>query len=514
MKDKLQVLAAKMARSAAASRALLVFMLLLGLAAGGVLTRGAKTRADSAAPGAAPLAIPTPAQLSSAFAQIAAQLRPSVVNINTESTMKQAGPRRGRPGFDGEDPFEQFFGPFGNPFGTAPRGNLRQRSLGSGIVVDRQGYILTNQHVVKGADRIQVKFADDPKPYEAKLIGSDSETDLAVIKVNAGKALAPAGLGNSDGMNVGDWVLAIGSPFSLEQTVTAGIISARNRDVGGSQFQHFLQTDAAINPGNSGGPLVNMAGQVIGINTMIVSNGGAWEGIGFALPSTTAIRVYDQIIKTGHVSRGSIGIQFVNDENRNPALLRALGVKQGVVVDDVKAGSPADKAGLKSGDVIVAVNGTPVKDGNDLVTRISDTPPGTTLRIQYARDGKTAETTVTVADRASLFGNQNAEEANSGRSDEASGVKFGLSLQELTPELAERLGHRSAGGVVVAAVEPNSFADDIGMVRGDVILEIQRQPVRSISDVRRIQSTLKPGQDVVFRVRRGGNALFLAGTLK
>ena len=519
MNSKMDDLLAQVRQQKWLSLLVILATLAAGIIIGTVITHGAKAREQVVAPGAAPLSVPAPAQLSSAFVQIAKAVRPAVVNINTQSTIKQPTVRRRPPSRDREqDPFEDFFDRFFDfgPFG--PQGDIRQRSLGSGIVVDKNGYILTNRHVVEKADKIQVKMLNDPNQYEAKVIGSDLETDLAVIKIEPKSALVPATLGNSEGINVGDWVLAIGSPFGLEETVTAGIISAKSRDLpGAGQFQHFLQTDAAINPGNSGGPLVNMAGQVIGVNTAIVTQRGSYEGVGFALPSNTAIQVYNQIIKHGRVSRGSIGIEFQSEASENPALLRSYGVKQGVIIGNVRPNSPADKAGLKTEDVIVAVDNVPIKTGNDLVTKIAETPVGNKVRVRYVRNGKEYEATVTVGERAEIFKDLVGEPEEEARGGEAGEAKFGFTLQNLTPEMASRLGLSGTEGVVVTDVDPGSFAEDIGIVRGDIIVAIQRQPVRSVDDLRRIQRGLKSKDDVVFKVMRrtGGRfaTFFPAGTL-
>jgi serine protease Do len=527
MNPKFDDLMARLRRQKLLSLAVILFTLAAGIVIGTVITNGVKARDQVVAPGATPLPIPPLTKLDSPFVAIAKTLSPAVVNINTQSTIKgrsSLGRRRQQQPRDQQqqqDPFEDFFDRFFG--GQAPQGDVRQRSLGSGIIVDKNGYILTNHHVVEKADRIQVKLQDDPKQYDAKLIGSDQETDLAVIKIDADKPLVPAKLGNSDGIRVGDWAVAIGSPFGLEETVTVGIISAKSRDLpGAGQFQHFLQTDAAINPGNSGGPLVNMAGEVIGVNTAIITDRGSYEGVGFALPSNEAIKVYNQIIKTGRMSRGSIGIEFRPENETTPALLRSFGVKEGVVVQDVRDGGPAHKAGMKSGDVIVAVNGAPIKNGDQLVAKISETPPGSTVRIRYIRDGKPAEAALTIADREKLFGNQSAEAQENQEPGGATQVRFGLTLQNLTPEMADQQGLGNVQGVVVSDVEANSFAEDAGVARGDIITEIiiagSHEPVRSVDDVRRIQRALKPKQELAFKVLRRGRAgryspFFLSGTL-
>jgi serine protease Do len=366
--------------------------------------------------------------MSNTFSQIAKQLEPSVVNINTESTIKNVHRRRGGQGGGDDDDsgsMEDFFNRFfggpggqgagpGGPGGpTGPDGGaIRERSLGSGVVVDTKGYILTNRHVVEKADRIRVRFQDDPPgvQHDAKVIGTDQETDLAVIKVEVEHPLPMAKMGNSDAIQVGDWVLAIGSPFGQAGTVTAGIVSAKGRDiVPGRQFQTFIQTDAAINPGNSGGPLVNLNGEVIGINTAILSETNAYAGIGFALPSKTVIEVYNQLTGPEHkVSRGSIGIMF--DAVENPAIARVYGAGSGVTVSSVVAGSPADQAGLKVGDTITTVDGKKVSKGSELVADIASRKPGSKVALGFLRNGKAQDTTVTIADRAKLFAQRLGED--------------------------------------------------------------------------------------------------------
>jgi serine protease Do len=387
-------------------------------------------------------------------------------------------------------------------------------------VVDSKGYIVTNRHVVEKADRIRVRLQDDPPgvQHDAKVIGSDQETDLAVIKIDVEHALPTVKLGNSDGMQVGDWVLAVGSPFGLSATVTAGIVSAKGRNiVPNRQFQSFIQTDAAINPGNSGGPLVNMDGEVIGINTAILTDTNAYAGVGFALPSNTVVQVYNQLTGPEHrVQRGSIGIEFSAQEN--PAISRVYGVQSGITISSVVAASPADRAGLKVGDTIVSVDGKPIKNGDELVADIASRRPGAKVNLGYVRNGKKEETTVTVADRAKLFASRLGEEEEGGEEAAPKQSKFGATVRPLTPEMADRLNVPSGKGVVVQDVKPGSFADDVGLTRGDIILEINKQPVNSEEDFDHVQSSLKSGQDVVFLVRqRGGGrndgTIFLAGTL-
>jgi len=495
----------------------------IGILIGTVVSVGVKGQERRSSSDATPLTVPSPKQMSNQFSQIAKTLEPAVVNINTESTIKPTARRRGQtPGGDedqgGENPFGDFFDKFfGNPDNAGP---IRERSLGSGVIVDSKGYIVTNRHVIEKADRIRVRLQDDPPgvQHDAKVIGSDQETDLAVIKIEVEHALPTAKIGNSDGMQVGDWVLAVGSPFGLQATVTAGIVSAKDRNiVPNRQFQSFIQTDAAINPGNSGGPLVNMDGEVIGINTAILTDTNAYAGVGFALPSNTVASVYNQLTGPEHrVQRGSIGIEFNAQEN--PAISRVYGVQSGITISSVVAGSPADRAGLKVGDTIVSVDGKPIKNGDELVGDIASRKPGAKVNLGYIRGGKKEEAAVTVADRAKLFASRLGEEEENGEESTPKQSKFGATVRPLTPEMADRLNVPSGRGVIVQDVKPGSFADDVGLTRGDIILEINKQPVNSDDDFDRIQSSLKSGQDVVFLVRqRGGGrndgTIFLAGTL-
>jgi serine protease Do len=495
--------------------------LTVGILIGTVISKGVKGQ-EKKSSDATPLSIPSPQQLSNQFSQISKQLEPTVVNINTESTIKNPH-RRGRGGNpeqpDDQDPFGDFFDKFfGGQQGNGP---IRERSLGSGVIVDAKGYIVTNRHVVEKADRIRVKLMDDPPGtfHDAKVIGADQETDLAVIKIESEKPLPVAKLGNSDSMEVGDWVLAVGSPFGLSSTVTAGIVSAKGRNiVPNRQFQSFIQTDAAINPGNSGGPLVNMAGEVIGINTAILTDTNAYAGVGFAMPSNTVVNVYNQLIAPDHrVARGSIGIMFNAAEN--PAISRVYGAGAGgVTISAVTAGSPAEQAGLKVGDTIVSVDGKAVKNGDELVSDIASRKPGSKVNLGFVRNGKKQEAAVTVTDRAKLFAARLGEDDENGEAEAPKESKLGLTVRAITSEMAERLDIPSGKGVIVQDIKPSSFADDVGLTRGDVILEINKQPVNSEDEFNRISSSLKSGQDVVFLVRQRGSGrqdgtIFLAGTL-
>ncbi|MGD1155090.1 MAG: Do family serine endopeptidase [Terriglobia bacterium] len=503
----------------------------IGILIGTVVSRGVRAaRSSPVAADAKPLPMPSPAELSNSFSQIADRIEDAVVNINTETTVRVSRRRFHSPD---DSPFNDFFDRFfqGNPdspFG----GDFRQQSLGSGVILDRNGYILTNYHVItqnaedKPVDRISVTLhGDGVTRYKAKIIGSDKWTDLAVIKIDAGKLLKAAELGDSDAMRVGDWVLAVGSPFGLDSTVTAGIVSAKGRDIEGGtqgQFKRFLQTDAAINPGNSGGPLVNLAAQVVGINTAIATRRGSYDGVGFAIPSNTARKVYNALITSGAVKRGAIGVQF--QAQANPALLRSFGTDHGIVVDSVQPDTPADRAGLKRGDVIVSVNGQAVQSGDELVSLVSDTEVGKKLRVEYLRDGKRATTEVEVGDRNQIIGENRPggeEERGEEASPQGSGV-LGLAVRNLTrdqaQELADQLHLDAKQGVLVVDVQVSGFGSDLGVERGDVILTINRHPLSSVDDYNRLQAQLKSGSDVLLLVaRRSGprtfTTLFLADRL-
>ena len=491
--------------------------LAVGIIMGTLLSLGVRAARPAAfAPDAVPLPPPSPAELSNSFAKIADSLEPAVVNINTETTVRTSDLRRFHSPKDA--PFGDFFDRFfGSPEDNSAPRDFRQQSLGSGVILDKNGYILTNYHVITqdGLDRpvdrirVQIHGDDDGKGYEAKIVGSDKWTDLAVVKINAGRELTPARFGESDSMRVGDWVLAIGSPFGLESTVTAGIISAKGRSIEGGpegQFKRFLQTDAAINPGNSGGPLVNMAGQVIGINTAIATRRGSYDGVGFAIPSDTARKVYNSIITTGTVRRGAIGVSFLNQNNA--ALLNSFGADHGVVVNSVESGSPAERAGLKMGDVILSVEGKPVHSGDQLVGIVSDTEIGKKLKLEILRDKKTMTADVEVADRNKILHEPASlpDDSEEAPDKDASEGALGLQVRNLTPDqskdIVSQLHLAEPQGVIVKDVSSSGFASDLGLFRGDVILSINRQPVKSVDDFARLQSHLKSGQDVLLLVAR------------
>jgi serine protease Do len=472
------------------------------------------------------------------FVKIAHQVAPAVVNINTETLPKQSTnknphnfhfrvqPNQKNPGDNGSedngdqdqqqpgqgqgpDNFQDFFNKFfggqtPSPDGGDGGGGV-QESLGSGFIVDSKGYIITNYHVVEKADKIYVKLSTDPDTQDlgrpARVIGTDKATDLAVIKIDTSAPLPTVKLGNSDTATVGDWVEAIGSPFALSQTVTAGIISAKNRTIdqgAAGQFQHFIQTDAAINPGNSGGPLLNMNGEVIGVNTAIFTQSAGYQGIGFAMPSNTVVQVYNDLISSSHkVTRGSIGIQF--REGLSGAVNRVYGFKTGVLVQEVQPGGPADKAALKAGDIITSIDGRAIKDGNDLVDEIASRRPGSTVRLGYMRDGKQADTTVTIGDRDKVFAElgSNPAEANPDNQGDEGETKLGLVVREVSPATTSKL-HSS--GVLIESVRTGSFADLQGLEPGLVITRVNKQPTGTREQFDAVAKKLKTGDDVVFEV--------------
>ena len=479
-----------------------------------------------------PIAMPSPAELSASFASIASRGEPTVVNINTESKVRTSRRRFRAPE---ESPFGDLFDRFFGPPEGGEKGKTRkQTNLGSGVIVNKEGYILTNHHVVfrerenKPVDRIQVRLYDEDqkdKLWDAKVVGADKETDLAVIKIDIGRALPAAPFGDSASMRVGDWVLAVGSPFGLRSSVTAGIISAKGREIEqgpGGQFKSYIQTDAAINPGNSGGPLVNMAGQIIGINTAIFTTRGGYDGVGFAIPSNTARKVYNSIIKSGRVSRGSIGITF--NPNTKAAALRVLGADHGVLIETVTPDSPAERAGLKREDVILSIDGDEIQDGDQLVNKISETSVGSDVDVEFLRDGKKKKTTISVEDRtkvhaAVLSGRREEEGPSESESKEG---KLGVRVRNLTPNQAEELSGQldldsSKAGVLVVDIDEDGFAYELGIRRQQVILEVNRTPVGNTREFHRLESGLKSGQDVLLLVAvrsfRGFEPRYLADTL-
>jgi serine protease Do len=438
-----------------------------------------------------PAALPV---ASGSFAQVAEAVGPAVVNINT--VIRSGG---------GRTPVEEFFGDefFRRFFGEGPERPHQQRSLGSGVIVDASGIALTNAHVVERATDIEVVTAEGKK-HKAKVVGLDKRTDLAVLRLQGGGPYPAAALGDSDKVKVGDWVLAIGSPFGLQQTVTAGIISAKGRSIGQGPFDDFLQTDAAINPGNSGGPLVNMSGEVVGINSAILSRSGGNVGIGFSIPSNMAKRIYTELVARGKITRGWLGVSI---QPLTPELAKSFGLKEpkGVLIADIVKDSPADKAGLVSGDVLMEFDGKKVDAPQDLQKVVAVTAPGKGVPIKVWREKgeKTIEIKVgeIPEDTAQL------EPNGKGKS------LLGLETQPITPEVARQLNLRTTEGVVVARVEEEGPAAEAGLQRGDVIREINRQRIRSAQDYERATQGLKPGDRVTVLLQRGQQSLYVAFTV-
>jgi serine protease Do len=492
------------------SLTLLLFTLAIGMILGTVISRDVgAARKGQAAPDAKLLTIPDPVPIENEFTRIARQARASVVHIKVEALPKKTESRAPRERSETDEMFRRFFGiPEGLPEG-GPFPHRRRPGEGSGVIVDENGYILTNHHVIVEADRIRVRLFQDgdngeEKLFDAKLIGFDPETDLAVIKIDSDHKLNPAPIGNSDAVHVGDWAIAVGSPFGYRETVTVGIISAKSRqvDAAGPVFQRFLQTDAAINPGNSGGPLLNLRGEVVGINTAIISRSGGSEGLGFALPSNMAVNVYNQIIQYGRMTRGSIGVSF--PRNQHPALLRSYGAQDGgVLVREVTKGGPAEKAGMKEEDVIIEIGGKPVRNGDELIKNVAGTPVGETVPVVVLRDGAKKTLNVEIADRSVLFAEElGYSDEEEEEKTEATQMMFGISVSNLSSSQREQLGYKESEGVLVTEVEPASFSDDIGVVANDIIVAINRKPISDVEDIRGIQQELKPGDDVAVKVMR------------
>jgi len=501
---------AKLREQKLLSITLMALTLGIGILIGTLITTGVSAdKGGKAITDATPLSIPSPVTLANDFSNLAKKLEPTVVHVSTEYGAKPRteSRRRTRPQQEEEDEegldLFRFFR--GNPMLPEDMPRQRRQGTGSGFIVDPKGYIITNHHVVDEADKITVRLHGDQTEYKAKLIGSDLETDLAVVKIDAGRSLPAAPVGNSDAVQVGDWAVAIGSPFGLEASVTAGIVSAKGRDINAQQFQRFIQTDAAINPGNSGGPLLNIRGEVIGVNTMIATRSGGYQGIGFALPINMAVKVYNQIIKTGHVTRGSIGISWSQPSQRKETL-KSYGVDHGVIVDSVTKDGPAYKAGIKPDDIILAINGQAVKNGDDLVARVADTPVGEKVTLTVDREGKKMEVPIVVEDRYEVF-KDDPRFAKMRRSpeetkEESTDAKFGIFVREMSAAEREEAKIEDNRGIVVTRVQEDSFAEELGLQEKDIILSVNRVPVRTVDDVRKIQASLKPGSAVSFRVAR------------
>jgi serine protease Do len=456
-------------------------------------------------------------QLSEAFRKAADQILPSVVTI--QHTTEPRRTQRRQPDVD-ED-----FNPFGDsPFGDLFRNNPQfrrffrdmpsipegiQRSAGSGVVIDASGLILTNNHVVSGGGKIRVRLSDG-REFEATEVKTDPATDLAIVRIEGAGKLRPARLGNSDDMQIGDWVLALGQPFGLEGTVTAGIISAKGRGLGITERGNFLQTDAAINPGNSGGPLVNLDGEVIGINTAISSQSGGYQGVGFAIPINLAKWVSNQLAEHGSVKRAYLGVA-IQPVSQDLAGQLGVGVREGVVVSQVYPNTPAAEAGLKEGDVVVAFDGKPVNNPRDLQLMVERTEIGAKRSLEVVRDGKRMRLQIVGREQPEDFGKVAADRATE-RDGEPSGTRFrevGVEVANLDAEVARQLGLKESEGVVITSVDSGSPADEAGLTDGMVVLQVNRKPVKSVAEFKKAVSEKSLEEGLLFLVRTSEGTRFV-----
>jgi serine protease Do len=455
--------------------------------------------AGMTAPAAASQAMPVAQTAPPGFTAVAKEVTPAIVNITSRVVRSRDRTQR--------DPMDEFFGsPFG-PFGqNGPQGPLPPREhrgggMGSGVIVSPDGYIITNNHVVEGANELTITLPDK-REFKGKVVGTDPKTDLAVVKIDA-SGLPHVRWGDSSKLQVGEYVLAIGNPFGLNSTVTLGIVSALGRGrMGITQYEDFIQTDAAINPGNSGGALVNTAGELVGINTAIISQTGGYQGVGFAVPATMAQPVFESLAKTGKVVRGYLGVGI---QDLTQDLAKSFGVKQakGVLVGGVAEDSPAERGGLKQGDVIVAYQGKPIEDPGMLQREVTRTPVGTKAILKIIRDGHEQELTVTIGEQS-----ETAKIASADTPME--NALAGMEVQNLDRQIARELGlNGNVQGVVVVNVEPDSQADRAGLALGDVIREINRRPIKSVRDFEKIAGNLKKDESALLLINRRGTSLFI-----
>ena len=428
------------------------------------------------------------------FSGLAEKLSPSVVNIKVEMVEKAGFNRPEMEIPDGPmgDLFKRFF----EEMPQAPP-SRRTQGAGSGVVIGKEGYILTNNHVVEGAKEVTVTFANQ-KEYKAQVVGRDPKTDLAVLKIKSKETFPAVTMGNSDQLKVGDWVVAIGNPFGLNNTVTSGIVSAKGRVIGAGPYDDFIQTDASINPGNSGGPLINMQGELVGINTAILPNG---QGIGFAIPVNTAKPLVPQLISTGAVTRSYLG---VNIQSITPELAKALTLRdrKGALVADVVSGGPADQGGIKRGDVIIAYNGKVVEDSHQLPALVAATPVAQEATVTILRNGQERKLSMKVEE---LPGDKTVSE----KPVHPAAGKWGLQLRDVNPQMAQRFHLKEEKGAVVAGIEPGSRAAEAGIQPGDLILEVNRQPVGSVKDVLNNIDRSKDKDHLLLLVQRDNGKFFV-----
>ena len=474
---------------------LIVMMSLVVISATGMFNIGVLTAGtgEKTPIGSAALAAATP----ESFADLAERLKPSVVNIRTTKTITTGRQGTFRSPFGEGSPFDQFFGDefFRRFFGDIPRREFKQRSLGSGFIISKDGYIFTNNHVVEKADTIIVKVSDE-KEYEAKVVGRDKNTDIALLKIEPDNSLPIIRIGDSDKLRVGDWVIAIGNPFGLSQTVTAGIVSAKGRVIGAGPYDDFIQTDASINPGNSGGPLFNMNGEVVGINTAIVAQG---QGIGFAIPINMAKAILDDLKEKGKVTRGWLGVsvQDITDEIAEGLKLKE---KKGALVADVFEGDPADEAGVKSGDVIIRVNGKDVENTHELLKIIAGIKVGKSVDVVILREGKEKEVRIKIAERP-----ERDKLALRSKTSE----HFGMTVQEITPEIAKHLGLPDTNGVIVSEVKEGSAAGATGIRAEDIILQVNKVKIYEMEDYEKEMARAEKAGSVLLLIQRGGSKFFV-----
>jgi len=446
-----------------------------------------------------------PIAIMPSFSELAKKVKPAVVNIRTTKVIHSEDMFKRFYGPKGKsDRFEDFFNKF---FNNMPDKDIRQKSLGSGFIISGDGYILTNYHVIAGAEKISISLADK-REFEAKVVGKDEKTDIALIKIATHKEDLPTvGLGDSDSLNIGDWVIAIGNPFGLGHTVTQGIVSAKARIIGAGPYDNFIQTDAAINPGNSGGPLINMKGQVVGINTAIVATG---QGIGFALPINMAKNILPELKETGSVTRGWLGVAI---QKVTPEIARAVGLKEpkGAIVSMVYPEDPADKAGIKKGDVILKINSREVKDSYSLTRLIASLKPESKVKIVVWRDKHEVELTTKLGKRTDKHvASLNDQERKSAETQD----KLGLKLKELTPEILQRYNLKDTSGIFVADIDPKGSASSSNIRQADIIKEINGHQVAGVDDYMDILNDVKKGDTVLLLVQRGSSPLYVAIDVK